>query len=226
MIDIRNIPKILSIVHQAEIESFCKDINNIGNMKHFVFYAVFNNGQAFVLSNIFKMLVPYYTEKYYQQDYSFKKEIISNANYYLCDRVNSVSEDFSNILELKFKVSRAYYIIRNSPECQFVFGCIPHEKPDNFEAYYKNTIDKFEDFCVDFLDKSIHIIKKYNPSYSNSIILNDRTYRKSIIKTKNSPIIQLTKNELDVFYWVAYGKSAEETAIILNSEVDPKNWTR
>ncbi len=90
----KNIPKIVSIVHQNEIETICKGLPKEGNLKYFVCYVIFNNGQAFVLSNMFHMLLSYYTEQYYKQDFSFRKEITSDVNYYLCDTVKGVTFAF------------------------------------------------------------------------------------------------------------------------------------
>lgn len=222
----KNIPKIISLIHKQEIESICQILPTFENIKYFVFYAIFNNGQVFVLSNTFNMHIPYYMEELYKHDFSFRKEITANVNYYLCDRTNSVSDEFSSILESRFNIFRAYYLVRNSPECQFVFGCIPEKKVDDFQSYYDSTLEKFEDFCVDFVDKTINIVKMYNPTYTNSIILNDKIYRKSVIKTKNTNRIQLTKNEMDVLNWIAYGKSTEETAIILNQKTANINFFR
>ncbi|NNM59668.1 MAG: helix-turn-helix domain-containing protein [Legionellales bacterium] len=221
-----SIPRIVSIVHQNEIEMICKGLPKEGGLKYFVCYVIFNNAQTFVLSNMFHMLIPYYTEQYYKQDFSFRREITSDVNYYLCDRVKNVSAEFSDILESKFKINRAFYIVRNSPECQFVFGCIPKEKPSNFDDFYQMTLEKFENFCVEFVDRTVDIIKLHNPSYNQAIILNDKTYRKSIIKTKGSNRPQLTRVEMDVLNWTAYGKSAQEIAQIMSEKVTNINFFR
>lgn len=223
---LKNIPKIVSIVHQNEIEAICKSLPKECNLKFFVCYIIFNNSQVFVLSNMFNMLIPYYTEQYYKQDFSFRKEITSDINYYLCDKIKGVTDEFSNLLESRFNINRAYYIVRNSPECQFVFGCIPKDKPNNFEKFYHLTLEKFENFCIDFVDKTIDLIKHYNPSYGHAIILNDKLYRKSVIKTKDNNRIQLTRVEMDVLNWTAYGKSAEETAQIMSEKVTNINFFR
>ncbi|MBM3887017.1 helix-turn-helix transcriptional regulator, partial [Candidatus Dependentiae bacterium] len=83
------------------------------------------------------------------------------------------------------------------------------------EWLYKNTLEKFEDFCCDFINGAIDIIKQYNPTYYSSIILNDESFRKRIIKTGSAFHEKLTGREIDCLYWAAYGKSSEETANIL-----------
>lgn len=219
------IPKIVSIIHKEQIEAACQILPKINGMKHFVCYIVFNNGQTFVLSNIFHMLIPYYVEEYYKQDYSFRREITSEVTHYLCNKTETVSANFSDCLESRFSVYRAFYIVRNSPECQFVFGCIPEKKPDNYDEYYKLTLNKFEDFCCDFLEKNLDIIKLYNPLYANSIVLNDKYYRNRLIKGSSSRE-KLTAKEIETLHWIAYGKSAEETAIIMSTTPANINFYR
>lgn len=221
----KTLPKIVSILHKAEIDKFCINLPKISNTKHFVCYLTFNNGQTFVLSNIYHMLVPYYMESLYQEDFSFRREITSQVTHYLCDKTASVSSRFSDMLAHRFNVHRAYYIIRNSPECQFVFGCIPDKQPEDYKNFYNYTLSRFEDFCVDFVDNAIDIIKKYNPNYANAIVLNDKFFRRKVIKSHENKI-QLTKKELEVLHWIAYGKSSEETAIIMSEKINNINYFR
>lgn len=206
-------PLILSLLYQDTIEKVCTPLSKIG-LKYFVCYMVFNNGQAFVLSNMFHMLSSYYNEEYYKQDYSFRPEITIDTTHYLCDATIATTKEFQNILENRFGIYRSYYIIRNSPECQFIFGAIKGHKSDNNQNFYKKTLEPFEDFCCHFVDNTINIIKRYNPTYYSALILNDANYRKSIIKSNKKE--KLTARELECLYMAANGKSSDETASLLN----------
>lgn len=207
-------PYILSLAYRNRIEEVCKSLSTMG-LRYFVSYLVFNNGQTFVLSNMFDMLVPYYVDGHYKEDNSFRKTITANAAYYLCNKVSSVSDKLSTLLEDRFNIFRAYYIIRNCPECQFVFGAIKDNKFDDFDGVYKRTVDKFEDFCINFVDNFIDVIKYYNQSYYNSIVLNDAGYRRNIIKTNCHKTGKLTVREIESLHLAALGKTSEETAIIM-----------
>ena len=54
-----------------------------------------------------------------------------------------------------------------------------------------------------------------NDKNQRSIILNDKYYRKSVIKNLNINEYKLTEREIECLYWAANGKSSEETAVIL-----------
>ena len=208
-------PTILSFIYQDRINKLCDNLYRLCHLKYFVCYIVFSNGQTFVLSNMYHMLVAYYTDDWYKQDFNFKRENTADVTHYLCDRSVSITKQFAEILEEKFKIFRAYYIVRNCPECQFIFGAIKDHPFDDYERLYKTTLNKFEEFCCHFIDNTIDIIKCYNPSYYSSIVLNDLSYRKSIIKSNGRNNEKLTIREIDCLHWAAHGKSSEETGLIL-----------
>lgn len=119
------------------------------------------------------------------------------------------------MVEEKFQLFRTFYITRSALECRLVFGAIHKRQIINPEHLYKNTIGNFENFCIDFLDNSIETIKLNNPNYARSIILNDKYYRRSVIKGLYEQENKLTEREIECLYWAAHGKSSEETASIL-----------
>ncbi len=114
---------IISLRYQNQIQNTCAYLPKIG-LRYFVMYIVFNDGSKFVLSNIFHMLESYYAESLYKDDYSFRLDTITNTTHYFCDRALSVSNKFKQMLEERYNAYRTYYLIRECPECTFVFGAI------------------------------------------------------------------------------------------------------
>lgn len=57
------------------------------------------------------MLESYYAESLYKEDYNFRLENISGVSHYLCDRKPFVSDRLKTILEERYNVYRAYYIV-------------------------------------------------------------------------------------------------------------------
>lgn len=211
-----NIPLIPSIVHKLEIEELCKPLTYISNIKDFVLYIIFNDGQKFVLSSTPNdFLTMYWHETLNMLDHSSEHELFINDNYYLCNEKLGAEPAFKEILEAKFNMYRTFYTVRKCPECRFVFGALHDHQVLDPAMVYKSAINKFEDFCVDFIDKTIDLIKLHNPEYNRSIVLNDKSYRKSVIKMKLLPKQQLTEREVECLYWAAHGKSSDETATIL-----------
>lgn len=206
--------EIISLRYQNEIQNACTYLPQIG-LRYFVMYILFNNGSKFVVSNIFHMLNSYYAESLYKEDYSIQPETIKSASHYLCDKTISVSNKFKNMLEERYNVYRAYYIVRKSPECTFVFGAIKNGNFDNSELIYKDTLTQFEDFCADFTEHFMHLIIHYNPHYRNSFIFTNPYYRRAIIKQGYPNKESLTDRERDCLILASKGKSTKEIAKIL-----------
>lgn len=205
---------ILSLNYQNRIQKICASLPKIG-VQYFVMYIIFNDGSKFVLSNIFHMLKSYYAESLYKEDYSFRLETITGLTHYLCDRTLSVSSKFKQMLEERYNAHRVYYLIRECPECTFVFGAIKDKNFDDSELIYKNSLKEFEDFCVDFSDHFIDLIIIYNPGYRNSFVLTNQYYRKAVIKGGYPNKEELTDREKECLIWASKGKSIKEIAKIL-----------
>jgi DNA-binding CsgD family transcriptional regulator len=209
-------PLIPSIVHKTDIENICVPLASIGKIKFFVLYVIFNDGQKFVLSSTPEdFLSMYWHEKLYTHDYSTDFDLFSENSFYLCNEKLGIDKILKKTIESKFNMYRTAYISRECPECRFIFGALHDHQVIDPANFYKSTIKNFEDFCIDFIDQTINIIKFYNPNYNRSIILNDKFYRKSIIKMNYQAQNYLTEREVECLYWTAQGKTSEETASIL-----------
>lgn len=209
------VPYILSLGNKEKISHVCTELKVKCGMDYFVCYMVFNNGQKFVLSNMYHLLKTYYLESLYLEDYSCNDNIIIGNNYYLCDEAESVSDKLKDELENRFLIHRGYYTIKRCPECIFIFGAIKNKPISDYEIFYKKTISNFNDFCAYFLDEFEGVIKNNHPMYRNAIILNDKYYRRKIITEKIESKNILTNREIEVLFWAANGKTSGETAIIL-----------
>jgi DNA-binding CsgD family transcriptional regulator len=212
----QNISFIPSIAYKLDIKSLCEPLNAIGHISYFVMYIIFNDGTHFILSNTPEdFLSVYWVDKYHWHDHSAKILSFGDKDYYICNENTGVDYILNEIMENKFSMHRTFYITRNSSECRLVFGAMHDNYVNNAHLLYKDNIHKFESFCIDFFDKMIPIIKFHNPNYNRSIILNDKYYRKSVIKNLNTNEYKLTEREVECLYWAANGKSSHETAVIL-----------
>lgn len=211
-----NSSSVPSIIYKRQLENICQPLTAIKNIKYFVFYIIFNSNQRFILSTTPEdFLLFYWGEKFYQYDYSAEIISFKDKNYYLCDQNLGAELIFKETLESRFKMYRTFYIKRNCSEGRLIFGALHDKQIENPEYVYKASIDKFENFCTDFLNNVINLIKFYNPQYAHSIILNDKSYRNSIIKRNINITEYLSEREIECLLWAAYGKSSDETAEIL-----------
>lgn len=205
---------IISLRYQNEIQNTCTYLPKIG-LRYFVMYIIFNDGSKFVLSNIFHMLESYYAESLYKEDYNFRLTTIANLTHYFCDSMPAVSDKFKQMLEERYGVYRAYYIVRECPECTFVFGAIKDTNFDSSNLIYKDTLEQFENFCADFSNHFIELIINYNCSYRNSFVLTNQSYRKAVIKRGYFDKENLTGREKECLIWASRGKSTKEISKIL-----------
>lgn len=212
----QGVPYIPSLTYKSEIKVLCEPLSRIGRIRYFVMYIIFNDGTKYVLSSTPEnFLSLYWLEKYYLYDHSAKIQTFDKHDHYLCSENLGTDRIFKETIEARFGMHRTFYITRKASECRFVFGALHDEPVMNPQLLYKDCIHKFEDFCIDFLDKTIGMIKMHNPNYSRSIILNDKYYRKAVIKNIFNYEYKLTEREIECLYWAANGKSSSETAIIL-----------
>jgi len=184
-------------------------------MKYFVMYIVFNDGRKFVLSNIYNILLSYYSDGLAQEDYHCKPDLVVPGGYYFSDEVGCSSKRFKEMLEQRFGVYRTYYIERICGDCRFVFGAVNDHKIERPAQYYKGSIAQFENFSYQFALGAKAIILKHNPQYASSFIFNNDNYLKSVVH--NQP---LTSREVECLYWAAHGKSSEETSLILGVSLE------
>jgi hypothetical protein len=192
-----------SIVYKQTIDQLCRPLGSIGGIQYFVLYIIFNNGKKFVISSTpEKFLSMYWYEKLIEHDRSSDNKLFEKKNFYLCAESLGSTLYFKEVIEAKFNMHRTFYVSRMCPESHFVFGALHEEQINNPLSLYWSVIDKFEDFCVDFLDKISPIVKIHHPEYQRSIILNDRSYRRSVIKSRIMDQ-QLTDREIECLYWAA-----------------------
>src|SRR4029079_12782449 len=98
----KDIPTITSIVHQSRIELLCRPLEELEDIRYFVLYIIFNNGQKFVLSSTPKdFLIMYWHEKLEILDYSTQYDLFFDNSYYLCNEKLGTDMIFKNIIESK-----------------------------------------------------------------------------------------------------------------------------
>lgn len=220
------IPFIASIGYKKQIDQFCLKLKEHTGLDYFVAYIVFNNGEKFVLSNIYHILKPYYQESYYQKDFSIRENVIQNKDFYLCDQLPSVSTDFASILENRFSVFRVFYTIRRSLECTLVFGGAMMRQCSDTLQFYEHSKEDFNQFCLTFMRSALPIIKLHNPQYHRALLFNDENYLKNVILNRTCKKVSLSNREVECLIWAANGKTSEDTALILNVSVDTVNHHR
>lgn len=114
--------------------------------------------------------------------------------------------------------SFAYCIVRHSSDCIILATYAPHKPCLNSQKLYEETVDEIEKSTYDILNNALADFCHKLPSLTTSRFANDERYRFAIIRNRQvkCPMPKLTHSELKVLYWASQGKTAEETAIILD----------
>lgn len=211
-----DIPYILSLAYKKQIEPVCNYIKTIG-LNYFVMYLVLNDGNLFILSNVYPILKPYYQEALYKQDYTYTAPVIASATegYYLCTNIDSVTPDFKKILAEKYSIFPIYNIVRSCVECTFIFSAICNTPVDLPLLFYKKTIASFENFCTNFVDSFLNLITMYNPNYKYAFILSNKAFRHAIIKGGYADNKTLSFREQECLWLASQGKSGKQIAQVL-----------
>ncbi|MDP1574624.1 MAG: LuxR C-terminal-related transcriptional regulator [Coxiellaceae bacterium] len=114
------------------------------------------------------------------------------------------------------KLYRGYCIVRACDDCSIMITCNVNTESINHRSFYESTIDYFEKCINDFLDDIISIYSELLPALSNCQFTLNSDYRHQVITTRHATkeSTHLNDAELDVLYWSAQGKSANEIAAI------------
>lgn len=210
-------PFILSLKHKEKIEEVCKPLSNLG-LTNFVMYIVFNNGQTFVLSNVFNLLQSYYQDELYKEDYTYTKGFIDpvHSGHYFCEEEGALSPRIKDLCSQKYNYYPTYNLVRKHSECTFVFSAIKSHRDGNVNHFYKHTVSSFEHFCIHFVDSFLALILEHNPEYRYSFVLTNKALRDSVIKNQYKKEIKITSREKDCLSLLAQGKKTKDIARLLD----------
>ncbi|ASQ46856.1 response regulator transcription factor [Legionella clemsonensis] len=209
----KDVPYILSLAYKKQIDEVCKPLGRMG-LKHFVMYLIFNDGTPLILSNVYPIILSYYQEALYKEDYTYTARLIDAARegFYLCNEVQSISPQFKELLAEKYNIHPNYNLVRRCAECTFIFSAIRDTPTEASHLFYKKTIAAFENFCVNFVDAFLELITFCNPKYKLSFILTNKSFRHAVIKGGYAENNLLSMREQECLWLTAQGKSGKQIA--------------
>jgi len=205
------IPYNLSLAYKEQIDEMCKPLVSMG-LKHAVMYLLFNDGSTFVLSNLYSLAKPYYQEGLSKEDYVYTRKMLISATpgYYLYEETPCISNHFKKLLAKQYKVYPIYNLVRPHAECSFVFSAIRDTPSESPQLFYEKTLQKFETFCIQFVDAFLDLIIHCNPTYRFSFILTNKKLRDAVIRQGYEEEITLSMRQQECLWHAMQGKSAKE----------------
>jgi DNA-binding CsgD family transcriptional regulator len=206
-------PIVLSLLLKKEITELSKVLPSM-ELSNFAMYIVFNDNSTFALSNLFGIVKAYYHEGLYKHDYTCSPDYLkySEQGYYLCGENFPGTNYFKDIIEKQYALYPVFTLLREHTECTFIFTAIrnvPCAQPHHF---YEKTVQKFQNFCLNFVENMLDTIIKFNPGYQRSFILNDKALRYSVIKQEHEQREALTPRQLECLWLAFQGYSVKEVA--------------
>ena|SRR3990167_196728 len=143
-------------------------------------------------------------------------------NYHFANQARVVfPEEFSAQDKLQISITKicetdklysAYCVTRTCQDCSILIALNTSRPISHKLKFYQNTIDQLEIFANHFLDQTLDIYVNELPALAHSRFATDAGYRHRVIlaRTASKKDMNLTESELEVLYWSAQGKSAEE----------------
>lgn len=101
-------------------------------------------------------------------------------------------------------------------ECSFVFEGIGVESSSTHYHWREKDKDKFEHFCIQFVDSMLDVIIEKNPDYRFSFILNNKRLRDAVIRQEYLDMVTFSEREQLCLLLAAQGKRTKVIAKELN----------
>ncbi len=211
----KNIP---TIKHKKQIMELAAELN-IPGIDIFAIFIYLHNGKFTWISNCPEAAEEYAVTGLYRADITHTKSfrqfnrVIFSEEYIELDPIQS---HITKIMA-KYDFYRIYCLSRFCSDCSLLL-CTNrlNSKEKEPQLFYEKTVTAFENVCCSFIDKSLNIFLEYLPELEKTRFGTDAFFRHNVITNRADPPREiLTTSEINVIYWAAQGKTAEETSLLL-----------
>jgi DNA-binding CsgD family transcriptional regulator len=213
---------IPTVKYRDQIAQLSKDLHKYCNFNRFAILIIYNN-QRYFLSNTYNDLaIPHDIYHLSQLDISTLESTYQNKSYFFpaYDIINPIYDAYKMIIGNYYKFYKIYTLVRICNECHVLLYAANTEPPENLEKckeIYRSTYKAFEKFSIEFLDQAIYNLTLHSNKIKHSRIFYDKNFRKQLIRGIYEDDIRfLTEKESECLHWASFGKTAEDTALIMN----------
>jgi DNA-binding CsgD family transcriptional regulator len=218
--NIKNLPGLLSVRYRHLIKSLVEPLKNNEHFSSIAVAIVLPSNRFAWLSSLPKLALQMSKLGFYRGDLLLKHEFCQQHRLVFPEDYLS-SDDLSKkilaVLE-SYQCYRAYCFLRSCEDCCIVVSYNTKRNISSKIELYRKTIDEIERFTCHFLNETLFIFCEALPELAHGRFYQDANFRERVIKDRqlhrSSSILQ--PHEVDVLYWSARGKTAEEIGIILN----------
>lgn len=221
-----------AIMFASQVAEICQPLNQI-DVTFFSHVRSFEDGTISILCNRPEVAVACAESQLYHNARYTKPPKYYHSGYYVWNNDNRTeNEEAHSMLLRKHDICHGLTIIRREEQfCDF-FHFASSPKNSHINNFYVNNLEAFNKFADYFLDKAQQLIRiterskiKVTPEQQDLSQIqqtvkstqSQRQFLKHISQNnlaKNN--ISLSKRQKDCLYWLLKGKTAAETALILN----------
>lgn len=220
-----------AIMFASQVAEICKPLSKV-DIDFFSHVRTFEDGSISILCNRPDISIACAESQLYHNARYTKPPRFYTSGYYIWNNDNRTDkEEEHSALLRKHGISNGLTIIRREAEyCDFFhFASSPNNSHIN--NFYVNNLEAFGKFADFFLEKAHQLIRisernriKVAPEENDLEVLskeekanNDSGFMRVLTQNgMNSGSINLSKRQKDCLYWLLKGKTAAETANILN----------
>lgn len=212
---------ILTKKYQQQIMTLSKQlgIEDIEGIDIFAIFIYLNNGDFALVANSAPATEEYIASGLCRGDISNTKTFREHNRVIFSQEYTELDPVQNQILDIakKHNFYRVYSLSRFCSDCSLhLCAEQQNQAPANPQEVYAQTVDQFETFCCKFLDNAMNIFIEELPQLAGTRFATDAFYREHVIKKRALPQIKpLSHSEINVLYWAAQGKTAEETSMLL-----------
>lgn len=203
---------ILSFEYETEIKQYSPALRQIG-LDYFLINISFNDGTCFSLTNIFQVLAASSFQKLNYQGImdSYIAEILASKESYFTTTKAAQTAYLWDKFSEEYEIYPAYYLVRKTPECVFLLSTLQNSRCQGKKLLSVRTQKKFENLCLEIIEKFLPVILQYHPKYKSSLIFTNKWLREMVLKNTYSQNL-LSSREKECLLLASTGQSTKQIA--------------
>lgn len=223
---IENHPNIL--LHN-EIQSICKPLNRL-NISYFCHVNINFKNEFSAIANNPEYHRYYLQNKHYNSDIHMANDELIHR-YFIWDLVDTAGKSHEeNVMAREFGVRHIFTVVDRNPNGKNYYHFATHVEDPAINHVYLNKMQMLESFILHFnslVSDSHEIAKAYNIKFhlesegkfeyscgQKKILESDHEFYKELL-SHSVASKRLTKQQLDILYWLHNGKTINEIASIM-----------
>lgn len=198
--------------------------DELKKLTEFTFFGIciqLGDGHRFWTSNHAETMQQYRNQGYDRVDTLFEPQWLQDVqtityNQTARDALQQQAIDFRH----QHNIYLRYGLARHCDDCHVLIFCGKETSIVQQRDADDTILSVLEQLAIQLINDVIDDIQTALPKLKKSRFISDDNYRQHIISNRSSHLAKLFPSEVEVLYWAARGKTAEETALILGLTIN------